>query len=97
MTRFDDRGGGLPEVGDHVFTADGESLGSVKDVSDRCFKIDAPMQPDYWLATDCVIGSRAGEVQLSFAREQLGDLRQAHPEEQRHTGIHRHESGTILL
>ena len=74
-------------VGAPVRTSDGKELGKVKEVIGECFKVDAPMQPDYWLATDCVTGSSAGTVQLKFNRDELDTAKQEGPE---HSGYHRH-------
>ena len=82
-----DRDRMLPAVGARVYTADGDEIGKVKDLAGSCFKIDAPMQPDYWLANDCVATSSAQEVRLTLPKAQLGDAKMDSPE---HTGVHRH-------
>lgn len=41
-------------VGQTVYSADGGELGTVKEIKGRFFKVDAPMQPDYWLSTNAV-------------------------------------------
>lgn len=75
-------------IGSAVRTSDGKELGKVKEVVGGCFKVDAPMQPDYWLATDTVSGSSSdGGVTLRFDRKQLDDAKQEGPE---HSGYHRH-------
>jgi len=60
-----------PRVGHEVYTVDGEKLGTVKELQGAYFKVDAPMQPDYWLATDCVRGGMGSRVDVSFAKEEL--------------------------
>jgi hypothetical protein len=40
-------GSSLPVVGADVLTVDGDKLGTVKEVSGSCFKVDAPMGPNY--------------------------------------------------
>ena len=52
---------------------------------DGCFKIDKPMRPDQWLATD-VIASSEGDVTLSLTREEL----EGRPEGIEHLGFHVH-------
>lgn len=79
--------GGPPTVGTRVMTADGDELGTVKEVSASCFKVDASMQPDYWLSTDCIAGMSGSDVRLTFTKERLGDAKVDGPE---HTGLHRH-------
>lgn len=75
-------------VGNPVHTSDGKDLGKVKEIVGGCFKVDAPMQPDYWLATDAVTGSSTdGGVTVRFTKDQLGEAKQEGPE---HTGYHRH-------
>ena len=76
-------------VGAPVRTSDGHELGKVKEVVGGCFKVDASMQPDYWLATDCIIENTASNsvVTLRFGKDELGDAKQEGPE---HSGYHRH-------
>lgn len=83
-----------PMTGAEVYTADGEKLGTVKDVSRGCFKVDAMLHPDYWLASDCIASSTGTEVHLRFDKDRLGDAKLEGPE---HTGVHRHEQGDILI
>ena len=45
---------GVPAVGTEVMTLDGDTLGTVKEVSGSCFKVDAPLRPDYWLGIDTI-------------------------------------------
>src|SRR5437773_137282 len=94
--------GDMPVVGAKVMTADGKELGTVKEISGRCFKVDAPMQPDYWLASDCIRGSSGSGVQLTFNKDRLGDAKMSGPDKGRdmtdadaidsmeHAGVHRH-------
>ena len=83
-----------PLTGAAVYTADGEKLGTVTEVSRGCFKVDAPLQPDYWLASDCVVSASGNEVRLRFDKDQLSSAKLDGPE---HTGVHRHAQGDILL
>ncbi len=80
--------GGTPRVGARVLTADDDELGKVKEISGSCFKVDVPMQPDYWLATDCIASGTGGDVKLSFTKDKLGDAKQDGPE---HRGLHPHK------
>lgn len=41
-------------VGSPVYGEGGDQLGKVKEVRGQYFKVDARMQPDYWLRADCV-------------------------------------------
>ena len=79
--------GTTPPVGARVVTADGDELGKVKEVAGRCFKVDASMQPDYWLGTDAVASSSGTEVRLAIPKDRVGDLKTDGPE---HSGVHRH-------
>lgn len=80
-------GGGTPAIGAHVLTADGDELGKVKEISGTCFKVDARMQPDYCLATDCIASGTGSDVKLTFTKDKLGDAKQDGPE---HKGLHLH-------
>ena len=65
-----------PTVGCEIYTADGDKLGTVKEVHGTYFKVDAPMQPDYWLSCDCIRGGTLGNrVDVSFAKSELGDYK----------------------
>lgn len=80
-------GGTIPTLGARVVTADSDELGKVKEVSGTCFKVDASMQPDYWLGSDCVMSSTGMEVRLSIRKDQVGDAKLDGPD---HSGVHRH-------
>ena len=61
-----------PTVGCDIYTTDGSKLGTVKEVQGAYFKVDAPMQPDYWLASECVRGGGMGDrVDVAFAKDDL--------------------------
>jgi hypothetical protein len=80
-------GGNMATVGARVLTADGDELGKVKEVAGSCFKVDASMQPDYWLGSDAISSTAGGDVRLSIAKSQVGDAKVDGPE---HSGVHRH-------
>jgi hypothetical protein len=52
------------DPGAHVFTSDGDDLGTVKEITGRYFKVNAAMQPDYWLRLDCIRTASVQQVQL---------------------------------
>lgn len=79
--------GATPTIGARVLTMDGNELGKVKEVAGNCFKVDASMQPDYWLGTDTVASSTGAEVRLSIPKDRIGDLKIDGPD---HSGVHRH-------
>ena len=85
---------GVPTVGAEVYTAEGDKLGTVKEVSGSCFKVDASMRPDYWLASDCITSTTGSEVRLNVPKDRLDDAKVEGPE---HTGIHRHDAGETVL
>lgn len=87
MTMASNLSGETPTVGARVVTADGDELGKVKEVSGTCFKVDASMQPDYWLAADSVASQTGGEVRLVLKKDRLGDAKVDAPD---HSGVHRH-------
>jgi hypothetical protein len=60
-----------PTVGARVVTADGEELGTIKEVVGGCFKVDAAMQPDYWLGSDCIASTTTSDVRLGITQEQV--------------------------
>jgi hypothetical protein len=82
-------GMGMPTMGAEVLTADGDKLGTVKEVSGSCFKVDAPMRPDYWLGTDTVASSTGGTVRLNLNKDHLGEAKAEGRRE--HRGVHAHD------
>jgi len=77
-------------IGVPVRTSDGKELGKIKEIVGACFKVDAPMQPDYWLATDMISGEDGnpqGIVTLRFDSNNLDEAKSEGPE---HSGYHRH-------
>ena len=72
---------GQVSVGSPVYTADGEQLGTVKEVRGTSFKVDAPMQRDYWLSMDSVSSASSGEVRVTFDAGRLDDYQAAGPDE----------------
>ncbi len=62
-------------VGCPVYTADEQRLGTVKELQAGCFKVDAPLQPDYWLSTRDVAAVTLERLVLSFAKEQLAEFK----------------------
>jgi hypothetical protein len=72
-----------------VLSRDDIELGSVKEVTGECFKIDAPMALDYWLAGSTVTRMDDGIVHLGVSKLDVDDFKQDKPETA-HSGIHRH-------
>jgi hypothetical protein len=68
-------------------TADGNELGAVKETMGGCFKIDAPMQPDYWLGIDTIADGTGGVVRLNITKDSLSEAKMDSPE---HKGYHHH-------
>ncbi len=62
-----------PPIDAEIYTSDGDRLGTVREIEGRSFKVDAPMQPDYWLPIDAVSSVTGNRVLLSFPKDRLGD------------------------
>ncbi len=62
-----------------IYTSDGERLGTVREVEGQSFKVDAPLQPDYWLPMDCVESVSGNRVRLNFAKDRLGNYKTGAP------------------
>jgi len=78
----------MPIQGGNVVTADGERLGTVKEIVGDCFKVDAPMAPDYWLASDTIATVMGNDITLRIRRDDINEVKMGMPDS--HTGIHRH-------
>jgi len=77
-----DRGAAVqPVIGHHIYTQDGDHLGKVKEMRGRFFKVDAPMQPDYWLPVDTVVSASGDRITLAFEKHQLGDYKVGDPDD----------------
>jgi hypothetical protein len=70
-------------VGCEIYTVDGAHLGKVKEVQGSAFKVDAPMQTDYWLSTSRVRSMEGGQVLLDITHERLGEHKLANPDDTR--------------
>jgi len=66
-------------TGTEVYTMDGERLGTVKTVRDDYFKVNASMQPDYWLRCDCLSSSEgygSGRLTVAFTKDELDNFKE---------------------
>ena len=90
--------GAMPAIGAEVYTADGDKLGKIKEVLGDCFKVDASMRPDYWLARDTITACAGNDVNLSFTKSQLGDMKVDKPTDMTsgtHSGVHTHTDSVV--
>jgi hypothetical protein len=78
MTSFTDREFHVP-IGAEIFTSDGDNLGTVREIHGPYFKVDVPMQPDYWLPMASISSGAGNRVVLSFPKERLGDYKTTLP------------------
>jgi multidrug efflux pump subunit AcrA (membrane-fusion protein) len=58
--------------GQSIVTSDGEEIGTVKEVRGDAFKVDASLQPDYWLRLDDAQPD-GDRVRLAFPKDALAD------------------------
>lgn len=68
--------------GAEVYTNDGDKLGEVKEVRGGFFKVEASMQPDYWLSTSHVKSVTGTRVEMNFVKDHLGDYKTDGPDEE---------------
>lgn len=66
-------------IGLHVFTADNEDLGKVKQVQGDAFKLDVSHHADYWLDCADILSATTERVTMSFTKDNLGAHRLDHP------------------
>lgn len=62
-----------------VYTLDGTFLGEVKEVQAQAFKVNASLQPDYWIARADVLSFTRDRVTLKFTQGEIGDHKVAAP------------------
>jgi hypothetical protein len=65
--------------GAEVFTTNRDKIGEVKEVRQGSFKVNAAMQPDYWLPIHTVASSTGNRVTLSFLKDRLEDYKSDEP------------------
>lgn len=68
-------------IGADIFTQDGERLGKLKEIHGGYFKVDAPMQPDYWLPEQYLGQGTGNEIRVSFTKDRLDDYKVANLED----------------
>ena len=63
---------GVP-VDASIYSRDDQLLGTVKEVRDRCFLVNARLPFDYWLSSRCVAAVGDGHVVLAVDKRQVAD------------------------
>jgi uncharacterized protein (TIGR02271 family) len=91
-------------TGQRVYSSDGSELGTVKEVRGAYFKVNAPMQPDYWLSTSSLQDSGGRLVVMdnaehyedidSMERESGGAYARGETYTETTTTQHEHHTGT---
>ena len=61
-------------VGTEVYSEDGDRLGTVKEVRGQHFKVDARMQPDYWLPMTAVRPAADGRLTVMADAERVDNV-----------------------
>ena len=61
-----------PQVGWSIYTRDGGTIGEVREVRGRYFRVNAPREPDYWLDMAGIASVADSRVTMSFDRADLG-------------------------
>jgi hypothetical protein len=59
-------------VGKDLYTHDGDHLGTVKEIRGGLVKVDAPLQPDYWLSASAIDQPLGNDLYVTFTKDQLG-------------------------
>ena len=75
------------QEGCEIYTADGDKVGTVKEVRGDSFKVDAKMQMDYWLACSNITSTDSDRVVLGFSKDRLGDFKMDMPAMASDTGF----------
>jgi hypothetical protein len=78
----------MPVEGFNVITAEHELLGTVKEITGECFKIDAPMARDYWLGSDTISAINGENILLRPRRDEVDEYKMSAPDT--HSGVHKH-------
>ena len=65
-------------AGREVYSAEGEKLGTVSEISGSYLRVDAPWKRDYWLSADYIDRTNGG-VYMNFPKSQLDHYKLAQP------------------
>lgn len=68
-------------TGAEVYTSDGQKIGEVKEIRDGAFKVDAPMELDYWLPLSSVASTDGAQARVDFDWAMLGTYKMSDPED----------------
>lgn len=60
------------QAGAAVLASDGKQLGEVREIEGPHFRVDAPLERDYWLSLAYVVSADAGRVVMSFPASEVG-------------------------
>jgi hypothetical protein len=58
-------------AGKDLYSRDGDHLGKVKEVRGGLLKVDAPLQPDYWLSATSIGQPLGNDLYVTFTKDQL--------------------------
>ena len=67
------------QTGAEVYTSDGDKIGEVGEARSGTFKVNAAMQPDYWLPASTIASAAGSRVTLTFHKDRLGDYKSDQP------------------
>ncbi|MGE0541542.1 MAG: hypothetical protein AB7R89_15315 [Dehalococcoidia bacterium] len=62
-------------VGKDLYTHNGDHLGTVKEVRGGLIKVDAPLQPDYWLSASAIDQPLGNGLAVTFAKDELSEYK----------------------
>jgi len=68
-------------IGAPVVDRDGHQIGTVKEIEESAFKVDAPLAFDYWLHFDGVLSASTDGVVMSVDADHLDEFRLDSPED----------------
>ena len=67
-------------IGIPIFTHDDAQIGTLKEIRGGYFKVDAPLQPDYWLGEDVLASATGSELRSTLTEDRVSDFRLGNPE-----------------
>jgi len=68
-------------IGAPVYDRDGHQIGTVKEISGSAFKVDVPLQLDYWLHIDSVDSADVGRIVLTVDQDHLHEQKVDGPDD----------------
>jgi len=66
-------------IGTPLIARDGESIGTVKEIRNKFFKVDSPRHPDFWLSTGTISEAAKQQATLRITSDKVDQFERTEP------------------